>query len=196
MGHGIALAEKVVCRIGAINITGIALQVNPVGCALWGVNWRAGNLLTALIAWRLMAGNAPYGLQGEKVMSDRWQYVVGGIISLVLALGYLTLTDEASSDGGHEARTSDQTQDPPSPDAVSGTELDILSPATPSSPVTPSVGAPLGSIDAALTPKAVSLPTEPALNDSLDPPAVSVLPATASGAVGQEAVVHDEANSE
>ena len=62
--------------------------------------------------------------------------------------------------------------------------------------VTPSVGAPLGSIDAALTPEAVSLPTEPALNDSLDPPAVSVLPATASGAVGQEAVVHDEANSE
>ena len=119
-------------------------------------------------------------------MSDRWQYVVGGIISLVLALGYLTLTDEASSDGGHEARTSDQTQDPPSPDAVSGTELDILSPATPSSPVTPSVGAPLGSIDAALTPEAVRLPTEPALNDSLDPPAVSVLPATASGAVGQE----------
>lgn len=129
-------------------------------------------------------------------MSDRWQYVVGGIISLVLALGYLTLTDGASSDGGHEARTSDQTQDPPSPDAVSGTELDILSPGTPSSPVTPSVGAPLGSIDAALTPEAVSLPTEPALNDSLDPPAVSVLPATASGAVGQEAVVHDEANSE
>ena len=129
-------------------------------------------------------------------MSDRWQYVVGGIISLVLALGYLTLTDEASSDGGHEARTSDQTQDPHSPDAVSGTELDILSPGTPSSPVTPSVGAPLGSIDAALTPEAVSLPTEPALNDSLDPPAVSVLPATASGAVGQEAVVHDEANSE
>jgi hypothetical protein len=129
-------------------------------------------------------------------MSDRWQYVVGGIISLALALGYLTLTDEASSDGGHEARTSDQTQDPPSPDAVSGTELDILSPGTPSSPVTPSVGAPLGSIDAALTPEAVSLPTEPALNDSLDPPAVSVLPATASGAVGQEAVVHDEANSE
>ena len=129
-------------------------------------------------------------------MSDRWQYVVGGIISLVLALGYLTLTDEASSDGGHEARTSDQTQDPPSPDAVSGTELDILSPGTPSSPVTPSVGAPLGSIDAALTPEAVSLPTEPALDDSLDPPAVSVLPATASGAVGQEAVVHDEANSE
>ena len=129
-------------------------------------------------------------------MSDRWQYVVGGIISLVLALGYLTLTDEASSDGGHEARTSDQTQDPPSPDAVSGTELDILSSGTPSSPVTPSVGAPLGSIDAALTPEAVSLPTEPALNDSLDPPAVSVLPATASGAVGQEAVVHDEANSE
>jgi len=190
MGHGIALAEKVVCRIGAINITGIALQVDPVGCALWGVNWRAGNLLTALIARRLMAGNARYGLQGEKVMSDRWQYVVGGIISLVLALGYLTLTDEASSDGGHEARTSDQTQDPPSPDAVSGTELDILSPGT------PSVGAPLGSIDAALTPAAVSLPTEPALNDSLDPPAVSVLPATASGAVGQEAVVHDEANSE
>ena len=181
MGHGIALAEKVVCRIGAINITGIALQVDPVGCALWGVNWRAGNLLTALIARRLMAGNARYGLQGEKVMSDRWQYVVGGIISLVLALGYLTL-----SDGGHEARTSDQTQDPPSPDAVSGTELDILSSGTPSSPVTPSVGAPLGSIDAALTPEAVSLPTEPALNDSLDPPAVSVLPATASGAVGQE----------
>jgi len=129
-------------------------------------------------------------------MSDRWQYVVGGIISLVLALGYLTLTDEASSDGGHEARTSDQARDPPSPDAVSGTELGILSPGTPSSPVTPSVGAPLGSIDAALTPEAVRLPTEPALNDSLDPPAVSVLPATASGAVGQEAVVHDEANSE
>lgn len=58
------------------------------------------------------------------------------------------------------------------------------------------LGPPLGSIDAALTPEAVSLPTEPALNDSLDPPAVSVLPATASGAVGQEAVVHDEANSE
>ncbi len=30
-------------------------------------------------------------------MSDRWQYVVGGIISLVLAMGYLTLTSGAPS---------------------------------------------------------------------------------------------------
>jgi len=98
------------------------------------------------MARRLMAGNARYGLQGEKGMSDRWQYVVGGIISLVLAMGYLTLTDETSSDRAHKAPASvalDQTQNAPSPDAVSGTELDALSAETPSSTVTPSARPPL-----------------------------------------------------
>ena len=156
---------------------------------------------------RLMAGNARYGLQGEKGMSDRWQYVVGGIISLVLAMGYLTLTDETSSDRAHKAPASvapDQTQNAPSPDAVSGTEF--LSAETPSSTVTPSAAAPIGSIDAALTPAAVSLLTEAGLNDNLDPSAVSALPASAPEAVGQEAVgqeavgqaavADDQANSE
>lgn len=151
-----------------------------------------------------MAGNARYGLQGEKGMSDRWQYVVGGIISLVLAMGYLTLTDETSSDRAHKASASvapDQTQNAPSPDAVSGTELDALSAETPSSTVTPSAAAPIGSIDAALTPAAVSLLTEAGLNDNLDPSAVSALPASALEAVGQEAVgqaavADDQANSE
>ncbi len=156
------------------------------------------------MARRLMAANARYGLQGEKGMSDRWQYVVGGIISLVLAMGYLTLTDETSSDRAHKASASvapDQTQNAPSPDAVSGTELDALSAETPSSTVTPSAAAPIGSIDAALTPAAVSLLTEAGLNDNLDPSAVSALPASALEAVGQEAVgqaavADDQANSE
>jgi len=151
-----------------------------------------------------MAGNARYGLQGEKGMSDRWQYVVGGIISLVLAMGYLTLTDETSSDRAHKAPASvapDQTQNAPSPDAVSGTELDALSAETPSSTVTPSAAAPIGSIAAT-----VSLLTEAGLNDNLDPSAVSALPASAPEAVGQEAVgqeavgqaavADDQANSE
>jgi hypothetical protein len=154
------------------------------------------------MARRLMAGNARYGLQGEKGMSDRWQYVVGGIISLVLAMGYLTLTDETSSDRAHKAPASvalDQTQNAPSPDALSGTELDALSAETPSSTVTPS--APIDSIDAALTPAAVSLLTEAGLNDNLDPSAVSALPASAleavgQVAVGQAAVADDQANSE
>ena len=156
------------------------------------------------MARRLMAANARYGLQGEKGMSDRWQYVVGGIISLVLAMGYLTLTDETSSDRAHKAPASvapDQTQNAPSPDAVSGTELDALSAETPSSTVTPSAAAPIGSIDAALTPAAVSLPTEAGLNDNLDPSAGAALPASALEAVGQEAVgqaavADDQPNSE
>ena len=60
---------------------------------------------------------------------------------------------------------------------------------------------PIGSIDAALTPAAVSLLTEAGLNDNLDPSAVSALPASAleavgQVAVGQAAVADDQANSE
>ncbi|MBT7886335.1 MAG: hypothetical protein HN579_07180, partial [Gammaproteobacteria bacterium] len=92
-------------------------------------------------------------------------------------------------------------QNAPSPDAVSGTELDALSAETLSSTVTPSAAAPIGSIDAALTPAAVSLLTEAGLNDNLDPSAVSALPASAleavgQVAVGQAAVADDQANSE
>ena len=41
MGHDFALAERVLCCwIRAINITGIAVQVDPVVCAPSGVNCR------------------------------------------------------------------------------------------------------------------------------------------------------------
>ena len=133
-----------------------------------------------------------------------WPKIGTKYIQRLLAMGYLTLTDETSSDRAHKAPASvalDQTQNAPSPDAVFGTELDALSAETPSSTVTPSAAAPIESIDAALTPAAVSLLTEAGLNDNLDPSAVSALPASAPEAVGQEAVgqaavADDQANSE
>ena len=60
-------------------------------------------------------------------MSDRWQYVVGGIISLVLAMAYLTLTDEASSRWARDGLvTPDQAQDAPSPEADPAAEFEAL----------------------------------------------------------------------
>ena len=126
-------------------------------------------------------------------MSDRWQYVVGGIISLVLAMAYLALTDEASRGGAHEANVSvapDQTQETPSSQTESDAGLQALT------SVASSAVAPIESIGSALTPEAISLNDERVSNDNIEPTAVLALPSPASGVVGQKAASNDQTNSE
>jgi len=126
-------------------------------------------------------------------MSDRWQYVVGGIISLILAITYLTLTDEASPGGVHGANgpvAPDQAQETPSPQAESGAELQA------STSVASSAVAPIESTGSALTPEATSLNDKLVPNENIDPTTVSALPSPVSGVVGQKAASHDQTNSE
>ena len=123
-------------------------------------------------------------------MSDRWQYVVGGIISLILAMAYLTLTDEASPGGANGSVAPDQAQETPSPQAESGAELQA------STSVASSAVAPIESTGSALTPEATSLNDKLVPNENIDPTTVSALPSPVSGVVGQKAASHDQTNSE
>lgn len=117
-------------------------------------------------------------------MSDRWQYVVGGIISLVLAMGYLTLTDEAPSGGQDIERA------PFAPDnAALGAEFQA-------SPSVAAAAAPSEPIGSEPFPAAVGLPAKPALTENNDPAVVLALPSAAAEAQEQGAALGDHANSE
>jgi hypothetical protein len=139
-----------------------------------------------------MAGNASDGYQSGKAMSDRWQYVVGAIISLVLAMAYLTLTDAASFGGGRETGGStgpDQALETALPKAPSGAKFE----ASPS--VAPGAMAPGHANRSNMTPEVGSLSAEPELMDGNAAPQALALPSAASSTVGQ-AAAQVQANSE
>ena len=129
----------------------------------------------------------------EKAMSDRWQYVVGGIISLVLAMGYLTLTDDLPPD-----QTRAEGASVASGQSKVPLSLDTGSAVAPNAFLTVSASASSSSTPPALrsAPEVVRPNLEPDSNQKNGLAARLAAPAAAPDPVGLDGQSNGQANSE
>ena len=126
-------------------------------------------------------------------MSDRWQYVVGGVISLVLAMGYLTLTDDLPPGQTRPEGTSvapGQSKVPLSLDTVSAGAP------KPSSPVSTPASSSSTTPASRSAPDAVRPNLEPDFTPNNGLAARLAVPAAAPDPVGLDGQSNGQANSE